>query len=374
MTRSGHARSKNSAAQIDLWTPISLVGISWFYPLHYQPYSAWSHSGKVMRRRNFIKGFIGAGIAWPLVARARPSERMRRIGFLSSYTDEGGKALIRCFRRGLEQAGWVEGRTISIEYRWAEGRAEQYSALATELTRLNLDVIACNSTPAAQALQRATRDVPIVFMTVSAPVESGIISSLARPQGNITGVSNYSPATAGKLLELLKTARPDIAHVIVLRDPANNGKMIDVRELQANAPKLGLMLQVIGVRNGKDIEHAFSAVGRPGEVGIVTLTDGVTLSNREQIVELAKRHRLPTIFQTKEFVAAGGLMSYGINFCQHFKRAAAYVDKILKGAKPADLPVELPTTFEFVINLKAAKGIGLTFPPTMLTLADQVIE
>jgi ABC-type uncharacterized transport system substrate-binding protein len=192
-----------------------------------------------MRRRDFIKGFIGSGTAWPFAAHAQQSGRMRRIGFLSSYTAEGGKNLVGCFQMGLEQAGWVEGRNISIEYRWAEGRPERYSALAVELTRLNLDVIACNSTPATQALQRIMRDVPIVFMTVSAPVGSGIVRSLARPQANITGVSNYSPATAGKLLELLKTVRPNTSRVLVLRDPANIGKRIDVRELRASAPKSG---------------------------------------------------------------------------------------------------------------------------------------
>lgn len=326
------------------------------------------------RRRDFVKGFIGSGIAWPLKALARQSVRMWRIGFLSSYTREGGKELIACFRKGLEQAGWIEGRTISIEYRWAERHAERYYPLALELVRLNLDVIACNSTPAAQALQRATRDVPIVFMTVSAPVKSGIVRSLAHPEGNITGVSNYSPATTGKLLQLFKTVVPSLSRVLVLRDPANFGKRIDVRELQTSAPQLGLVLKIIDVRNGKDIERAFSAMGQSDGIGIIALTDGVTLSNRERIVELAKKKRLATMFQTKEFVDAGGLMSYGINFCQHFRRAAAYVDEILKGAKPADLPVELPTTFELVINRGTARGIGLTVPPTILSLADQVIE
>jgi len=330
--------------------------------------------GEAMRRREFIRGFIGSGVAWPIAAWAQQSAPMRRIGFLSSYTAEAGKELIGCFRRGLEDAGWIEGRNIRIEYKWAEGHEERYSALAAELTQLKLDVIACNSTPAAQALERTKTTIPIVFMTVSAPVASGIVSSFAHPQGNITGVSNYSPATAGKLLELLKTVQPNTSRILVLRDRANKGKLIDVRELQANAPKLGLMLQVVDVRNGKDIEYAFSAVGQSTAIGIVTLTDGVTLSHRNRIVNLAKRHRLPTIFQTKEFVGAGGLMSYGVNFCSHFRRGATYVDKILRGVKPADLPVELPTTFEFVINLKTAKELGITIPPTLVSLADQVIE
>jgi putative ABC transport system substrate-binding protein len=330
--------------------------------------------GRDMRRREFLGALGGAATIWPHMARAQPFKRMRRIGFLSSYTAEGGKELIGCFRRGLEHDGWVEGRTISIEYRWAEGRPERYSVLAAELVHSNLDLIACNSTPATQALQRVTQDVPIVFMTVSAPVDAGIVSSLARPRGNTTGVSNFSPATVGKLLELLKSIRPNTSRVLVLRDPANVGKRIDVRELRASAPKLSLMLQVFDVRNGSDIERVLSAVKKPEEVGVIALTDGVTLSNRERIVELARRHRIPSIFQTKEFVETGGLMSYGVNLCQHFQSAATYVDKILRGTKPADLPIELPTTFELVINQRTARGIGITMPPTLLALANQVIE
>jgi putative ABC transport system substrate-binding protein len=266
-------------------------------------------SGEAMRRREFIKAFVGSAAVLPLAVRAQQSERMRRLGFLASYTEEGGRELVGCFRKGLADAGWVEGRNISIQYRWAEGRPDRYSALAAELTQLNLDVIACNSTPAAQALQRAKGNTPIVFMTVSAPLESGIVSSLARPKGNITGVSNFSPETAGKLLELLKTVRPNTSRIVVLRDPANKGKLIDVRELQANAPRLGLVLQVNDVRSSKDIDHAFSAVGRKDGFGLVALTDGVTLSHRRRIVDLAEKNRLPSIFQTKEFVEAGRLMS-----------------------------------------------------------------
>jgi putative ABC transport system substrate-binding protein len=327
-----------------------------------------------MRRREFILALGGAAAAWPLPLCAQQSARMLRIGFLSSYTAGAGKDLVGCFRKGLEQLGWFEGRNISIEYRWAEGRAERYAALATELALLNLDLIASNSTPAAQALQRATRDIPVVFMSVSDPVASGIVKSLARPEANITGVSNFLPATSGKLLELLKFVTPNISRVMVLRDPANVGKSLEVQELQASGPTLGLTIEVFPIRNSEEIERVFSAGDLTGPAALVALVDGVTLSNRKQIAELARRNQLPAIYQTREFVDAGGLMSYGLNFCHHFRRAAYYVDKILKGAKPADLPVELPSTFELVINLKAAKAIGLDVPPLMLARADEVIE
>jgi putative ABC transport system substrate-binding protein len=326
-----------------------------------------------MRRRDFIT-LVGGAAAWPVAARAQQLSRTRRIGFLSSYTEEAGRDLVGCFRKGLEQLGWIEGKNISIEYRWVEGRSERNSILATELTRLNLDLIACNSTPATQALQRATRDVPIVFMAVSDPVASGIVASLARPQANITGVSNYQPATAGKLLELLKTAIPDASRVLILRGPDNAGKTLEVRELEASGPRLGVTIQAIEVRNADEIERAFMDKGRGKGVAIVTLTDGVTVSNRERIVELAMKSGVPAIYQTRDFVDAGGLVSYGLNICQHFRSAATYVDKILKGAKPTDLPVELPRTFELIINLKTAKALGLTVPPKLLFTADEVIE
>jgi putative ABC transport system substrate-binding protein len=370
MIHRGHVETATSTPQFHLQAPFHRPG----FPGLIGRIGVVSYLGKAMQRRDFIRLSISSGIALPIAARAQQFGGMRRLGFLSSYTEEAGEGLVECFRKGLEDAGWVEGRNILIQYRWAGGRRERYSALAVELVGLKLDVIACNSTPAAQALQQATADIPIVFMTVSAPVQSGIVNSFAHPEGNITGVSNYSPATVGKLLEFLKTVRPDISRIMVLRDPANRGKLIDVRELRVNATKLGLTLQIIDVRNGDDIERAFSAVGKRGGIGLIALTDGVTLSHRRQIAYLANRTRLPTMFQTKEFVRAGGLMSYGVNFCQHFRRAAVYVDRILKGAKPAELPVELPTTFELVVNLRVAKTIGITIPPNMLALADQVIE
>ena len=325
-----------------------------------------------MRRRAFIT-LLGGAATWPLAARAQQSRKLFKIGFLSSYTAEAGKDLVGCFRKGLEELGWIDGKNISIEFRWAQGRAEQYPVLAAELVHLDLDLIAANSTPAAQALQRATRDIPVVFMSVSDPVASGIVKGLARPEANITGVSNFLPATSGKLLELLKSVAPNATRVVVLRDPDNAGKSLEVRELQASGPVLGLAIEVMDVRNVEEIAGAFAAI-RHGPTALVTLADGVTISNRKQIVELAAKHRLPAIYQVRAFVDAGGLMSYGLNFCQHFRRGARYVDRILKGAKPADLPVELPTTFELIINRIAANAIGVAISESFLMRADEVIE
>jgi putative ABC transport system substrate-binding protein len=326
-----------------------------------------------MRRRELLKMGGGATVTWPIPAYAQQLSP-KKVGFLSSYTAQAGSELVGCFQNGLTQAGWIEGRDIGLSVRWAEGREDRYAPLAVELTKLDLDVIACNSTPAAQALQRVTRSIPIVFMSVSEPIESGIVVSLPRPAGNITGVSNYSPAITGKLLELLRSVLPAASRVVVLRDPGNAGKRADVQELQLNASKLGVTLQITDVRSGEDIERAFAASTFVQGTAVIALTDGVTLSNRGRIAELAMQHRTVSIFQTKEFVDAGGLMSYGVNFCQHFRRAAVYVDRILRGAKPADLPVELPTTFELTVNLSTAKAIGLTVPQTVLATADQVIE
>jgi len=331
-----------------------------------------------MRRREFISLIAGVALTSlpfrPITAQPQPKGKTARLGFLSAYPAETGKTLVGCFRKGLEQLDWIEGRNISIEYRWVGDRPERYAAFAAELVALKPDLIACNSTPAAQALARATPSIPIVFMSVSDPVASGIVSNLSHPQGNITGVSNYLSATAGKLLELFKTASPNVSRVLVLYDHANAGKALEVRELQASAPALGLALDIPQTRNGDDIARAISAISETSGAGIVALTDGVTNANRGLIIELAAKARLPVISETREFVGAGALLSYGLDFCDHFRRAASYVDKLLKGARPSDLPVELPTKFQLAINLKAARTLGVTIPHNMIALADEVIE
>ena len=327
-----------------------------------------------MSQRIFCLALCALLLALSFSVQAQQAGKIPRIGFLDTSTASASVVRMEAFWQEMRKLGWIEGKNITIEFRWAEGREERYATLAAELVRLDLDLIACNSTPAALALQHVTRKIPIVFASVSDPVASGIVASLARPQANITGVSNFLPATTAKLLELLKTAVPSASRFIVIRDPANSGKMLEVQELQAGARKLDVRLEVVDVRDAKDIANALSPGKHQSGSALVVLNDGVTLSNRDRIVQLAAASKLPAIYQPREFVVAGGLMSYGLNFCDHYRRGAAYVDKILKGAKPADLPIELPTTFQLVINLKTAKALGVAIPATLLATADEVIE
>ncbi len=323
-----------------------------------------------MRRRDFI-GVVGSAAAWPRVAQAKPGSK--RIGFLSAYPIDTGQALVKCFSDGLAALGWREGENIDVEYRWVGSRPELYQTFAAELVALKPDLIACNSTPAAQALRKATGETPIVFMSVSDPVASGIVASLSRPQANITGVANYLSATAGKLLEFFKAANPGVKRVVILCDHANPGRLLQVRELETAASVLGVLVETPEVRTAEDITRVFSGFSSGSSVGVVALIDGVTNSYRRLIVDLATKGKIPTAFDARAFVDAGGLMSYGLNLCSHFKRAASYADKILHGRKPFELPVELPTTFELVVNVKAANALGLD-PAGILHLADEVIE
>jgi putative ABC transport system substrate-binding protein len=326
-----------------------------------------------MRRREFITLLCGA-VVWPIVAQAQSTGRVIRIGYLSSYSAEGGRELLACFKDGMRQFGWIEGKNLHFDYRWADGVAARLPALAGELVQLNPDLILSASTPGAQAVKKATSQVPVVFVGVSDPVASGVVASLSRPGGNLTGVSNFLPATAGKLLELLKTVVPSATRFAVLRDPNNAGKQLELGELKEAARELGVTIEATDARALDDVELAFSRITEMRPDALITLLDGVTLSRRDQIAEWATRQQLPSIFQIRDFVIAGGLISYGLNYCQHYRRPAAYVDKILRGARPADLPVELPTTFELVINLKTAKAINLTIPETFLLRANEVIE
>jgi putative ABC transport system substrate-binding protein len=326
-----------------------------------------------MRRREVIS-LLGGAVVWPIVAQAQPTGRVIRIGYLSSYSAEGGRELLACFKDGLRQFGWIEGKNLHFDYRWADGVAARLPALAGELVQLNPDLILSASTPGAQAVKKATSQVSVVFVGVSDPVASGIVASLSRPGGNLTGVSNFLPATAGKLLELLKTVVPSATRFAVLRDPNNAGKQLELGELKEAARELGVTIEATDARALDDVELAFSRITEMRPDALITLLDGVTLSRRDQITEWATRQQLPSIFQIRDFVIAGGLISYGLNYCEHYRRPAAYVDKILRGARPADLPVELPTTFELVINLKTAKAINLTIPETFLLRANEVIE
>jgi putative ABC transport system substrate-binding protein len=328
-------------------------------------------------RRDFI-ALLGSAAAispslWSLPLIAQQAQKVPQIGLLSGGSAISTKERLACFQDRLRQLGWVEGHSINIEYRFGEGDNARIPALAGELVRLNPDLIVTSGTPSSLAVQRATRDIPVVFNMVSDPVASGIVTNLARPDANVTGFSNFFPGMVGKMLQLIRTAT-GASRIAVLHDPTNPGKALDMRELLSSGKVLGVEVDDVPLRTAEDVDNAFAVMAKPPPHALIILVDGVTQINLQRIVDHAARLRLPAMYEDREFVEAGGLMSYALNFCQHFRRSATYVDKILKGAKPADLPVELPTTFEFVLNLKTAKTLGLALPPTLLALADEVIE
>jgi putative ABC transport system substrate-binding protein len=278
------------------------------------------------------------------------------------------------FRQRLRALGYVEGQTIALEERWAEGRYDRLPSLAAELVRLNVDIIVTASTPAVQAAQQATRTIPIVMTVVSDPVESDIVASLARPGRNVTGLSLMHPELSGKRLELLKEVVPKVSRVAVLWNPSNPIIPPLLRETEAAARALGVELQALEVRAPTELDRAFAAMTRGRAGALMVLPDVILRNQQRRIIDLAAKGRLPAMYAWREPVDAGGLMAYGASIPEIFRRAAVYVDKILKGAKPADLPVEQPTRFELVINLKTAKALGLTIPQSVLIRADQVIQ
>jgi putative ABC transport system substrate-binding protein len=331
-----------------------------------------------MKWRGFIAlctcAAAATSIAWPLATHAQPSGKVKRMGYLSSTSAAGAEGWFACFKDGMGKLGWSEGQTITFDRRTLQGGPDLLPGLADELIRLKPDLIFAAGTPAAQVMQRATRDVPVVFAMVTDPVASGIVKSLARPEANVTGFSNFLRATTAKLLEFTRAVDPKLSRVAFLYDPANAGKVLELRELGAAGHALGVVIEPHEIRVSGDIEGAFAAMAKAPPGALIVPADGVTNTGRERIVALAAKMRRPAIYQTKEFVDAGGLMSYGLNTCQHFRGVASHVDKILKGVKPGDLPVELPTTFELVINLKAAKALGIKIPQSLLLRADRVIE
>jgi putative tryptophan/tyrosine transport system substrate-binding protein len=324
-------------------------------------------------RRSFVAGSI-ALLAAPITAEAQQARKMSRIGVLAVGIPTSYTARYEAFRQGLRELGYVEGQTIAIEYRYAEGKVERLPNLAAELVRLNVDVIVASSGPETGAVKRATTSIPIVFGVHGDPVGTGHVASLAKPGGNITGMASMAPDLSGKRLALLKEAFPHIARVAVLWNTANPAKAEDWRETQGAARTLGLTLQSRDVRGSDDFAGAFAAMAMQRPDAFLTLDDPVILNSRTAIVAFAAKQRLPGIYPQRDYTDAGGLMSYGPSISDMFRRAATYVDKILKGAKPGDLPIEQPTKFEFVINLKTAKALGLTIPPSLLLRADQVIE
>jgi len=308
-------------------------------------------------------------LAAPLTVMAQPRSTIPRIGILTPAA-EASTPLWEAFRHGLRDLGYVEGQNIVLEYRFAAGQNERLPALAAELVQLQVDLMVTNSGPGAQAAKDATETIPIVTTT------SGhyVVGSLARPGGNITGLTLMTPELGGKRLDLLKEALPHVSRVAVLQNVGNPVSADELREIEAAARGLGLQLQSLAVRHPDELDSVFAAMTREGAEALIALADAVFWNYRTQVVALAAQHRLPAVFDAREFAEAGGLMTYGPSVPDSYRRAAVYVDKILKGTKPADLPVEQPVKFELVINLKTAKALGMTMPPSLLLLADEVIQ
>jgi putative ABC transport system substrate-binding protein len=327
-----------------------------------------------LRRRQVITLLLGSSVAaWALVARAQQSERVRRIGFLGTTTAPAWTSWSAAFIQRLSELGWIEGRTATIEYRWAESRPERFLEIAAEFARLKVDVIFTAGAVSALAARRATSDIPIVFALANNPVSSGLVASLARPGGNITGLSTQGTDTVGKRLGLMGELVPGLRRWAVMANVGFPDAVMELAEVQAAAKPLGLELTVLEIRHADDIAPLFE--GLKGRVdALYVCVDPLVLAHRERINSLALDARLPTMHGFREYAAAGGLVSYGPNVPDLFRRSAEFVNRILRGTKPADIPVEQPTKFDFVINLKTAKAFGLIVPPTLLARADEVIE
>jgi ABC-type uncharacterized transport system substrate-binding protein len=328
-----------------------------------------------MKRREFITLVSGA-MAWPLAARAQHPKGMRRIGVLDSLTPDNpvGQARNAAFLLGLRQLGWIEGDNLRINTRWAAGDNERLREYAAELVALAPDAIMATGSPAVGPLLQATRTVPIVFVNVADPVGAGFVHNLARPGGNATGFTTFEYSTSGKWLELLKEIAPNLTRAAVIRDAALTSGTGQFAAIQALAPSLGVEVSPVNVRDAGEIERALAAFARSSNGGLVVTGSALALVHHKTIVRLAADHKLPAIYWIRFFVISGGLMSYGPDLIDQSWRAATYVDRLLKGEKPSDLPVQAPTRYELVINLKTAKALGLTVPDSLLARADEVIE
>jgi putative tryptophan/tyrosine transport system substrate-binding protein len=328
-----------------------------------------------MKRREFIT-LLGSAAAWPLAARAQQPERMRRIGVLMSTAadDPEGQARIAAFHQGLQQLGWTIGQNVRIDSRWPSGDSERFRRYAAELAAPSPDVILATGSAAAGPLLQATRTVPIVFVIVPDPVGAGFVNSLARPGGNATGFIQFEYSLSGKWLELLKQIAPGVTRAAILRDPAISGGVGQFAAIQSVAPSLGVEVSPVNVRDTNEIEQAIADFARSPNGGLIVTGSALTVVHRHLIIALAVKHQLPAVYFQRTLVADGGLISYGADLLDQYRRAASYVDRILKGEKPADLPVQMPTKYELVINLKTAKALGLQVPPTLLARADEVIE
>jgi putative ABC transport system substrate-binding protein len=330
-----------------------------------------------MNRRAFITligGAVASSVSWPVGARAQQLRKTPRIGVLLPGTSTSFAVRAKAFMQGLRDLGYVEGQTIAIDWKWAEDRIERIPELAAELVGANVDVIVTGGTSAATALKSATRTIPIVMAIIGDPVAVGLVDSLARPGGNATGFSIIAPELGTKRLQLLKDMVPDLVSVAVVLNPKNPQSRIELNEIQAAGRTLGLRLHEIQITTEAALNEAFATLTNPVAQGLIVLTDPILFSERKRIVELANQSRLPAMYFFQEFVKEGGFVSYGPSDADLFRRSAAYVDRILKGAKPSDLPVEQPTKFDLAINLKTARALGLSVPPALLARADEVIE
>jgi putative ABC transport system substrate-binding protein len=324
-----------------------------------------------MKRRAFI-ALLGGAAAWPIAARAQQTGKLPTIGFLGSSTPSTWGPWVAAFVQRLRELGWIEGRTVTIEYRWGEGRGERIAELAAEFVRLNVDVIVTSGS-GAPAAKRATSTIPIIFTAANDPLGAGLVASLARPGGNATGLSLQSNEIAGKRIEALREVVPHLRRLAIMGNAVNPTNRLEMAEVQAAGRAINVESITLEIRRGEDIAPAFETLNGRADA-LYLCGDPLLLANRVRTITLALAARLPTMHGFREYVEAGGLMSYGANYPDQFRRAADYVEKILRGAKPADLPVEQPTKFDFVINLTTAKALGLQIPPTLLARADEVIE
>jgi putative ABC transport system substrate-binding protein len=327
----------------------------------------------MIRRRDFITLLGGAAAAWPLAARAQLTGRMHRVGVLLGTTATGPEP-VPAFVQALRDLGWTDGRNVRLEYRAIAGDVDSFRTYAIELVNQTPDVILVQSNPGLEALQQTTRTIPIVFVQVADPVGSGFVASLARPGGNTTGFTNFEPSMGSKWLEFLREISPGVARGLVLMHPETAANVSMSRTAEAAAAATGIKLAVAGVHNSAEIEQAITKFAGEPNGGVIAIPHTLTVVNQDLIIQLALRNRLPTVFAFRYSTAAGSLMSYGVDADDLYRRAASYVDRILRGAKPSDLPVQAPTKFELAINLKTARALGLSVPPLLLGRADEVIE
>jgi putative ABC transport system substrate-binding protein len=327
-----------------------------------------------MRRRQFITLLGGAAAAWPVAAHSQQVDQVRRVGLLLGIANgPAGQAYARAFEQQLQRQGWIVGRNLAIEVRWGEGQVEHFAEIVAEFVRLKVDVIVTTGTPSALLAKQATSDIPVVFTGAGDPIGTALVTSLARPGGNLTGLSNQNRDAAGKRVEFLREMDPGLRRLAILANIDNTSVVLKNGEIEQAARKLGLDVIKLEIRREEDIAPALSSLTGPG-LALYVVGDTLTRTNARRISTIALAARLPTMHENRDQVEAGGLMSYAANFTEQYQRAADYVDKILRGAKPADLPVEQPTKFDFVINLTTAKVLGLTIPDKLLALADEVIE